>query len=553
MKNPILAIGLDATDPVFLEKWMDQGYLKNLNQLRSQGIYGRLHNTIEYNRDKTEKITNTECLWTVFNTGCLPNKTGYWSPVKYSQENYTATYDSIYGGYNYQEYLPFYALPKNKRIGIFDVPLTTLCHQVQGLQVLGWGGHNFFTPRHSLPSELFAELAQKHSQDLIYQKDTGIWWDKKYQKWLPEALKTNIARRSAICQDLLSRESWDLFLTVFTETHTAGHDLYNRSQPDHPLYSTSKQDYGSSDVMLEVYQQIDHEIGEIISQVSENTHILIFSVHGMEINNDDLFGMLFLPELMYRLSFPGKTAIAPGHINTPPPAMITHPVRHSWLGEVWARNTPENWAQKLFGSWTPTNFLHNPKNGLDCPFSLLEEEDSLAWMPTRWYQPLWHQMKAFALPVFTGGDIRLNLKGRESQGIVELREYDQLCNQITQYLFDLRDGRTGKPIVKDVIRTRPSPMDNDTKISDGDLAVIWHELATDVIDSPDFGRIGPVPYFRPGGHTARGFLMAKGPGITPNSTLEKGSTVDLSATILNLMNVPIPDYFDGKPLLNLNL
>ncbi|MBN3945794.1 MAG: alkaline phosphatase family protein [Nostoc sp. NMS7] len=552
MKNSVIAIGLDAADPLLLEKWMEQGYLKNLNQLRLQGSYGHLKNTVEYSK-KTEEFYITECLWTIFNTGCLPNKTGYWSPVEYYKNNYQAIYDSTNGGYKYQEYLPFYALLENHNIAIFDLPVTTLCKQVKGVQILGWGGHDPFTPRHSLPPEILPELTQKHGQDLIYQNDIGIWWDKKYRKWLQEALKTNIAKRSAICQDLLTREPWDLFLAVFSETHTAGHDLYSYSQADHPLYSTLKQENDSSDVLLETYQQIDHAIGEIISQTSENSYILIFSLHGMDVNNADLFGMVFLPELMYRLSFPGQTAIATGKINTPPPPMITHPIRNSWLGEIWVKNTPKNWMQKLFGSWTPSSFLRSPKNGLDCPFFLLEQADSLAWIPTRWYQPLWHQMKAFALPAFTDGQIRLNIKGRENQGIVQPFEYDQLCHQITQHLLDLQDARTGKPIVKDVIRTRQSPMENDTKLSDADLVVVWHGSPTDVIDSPDFGRIGPVPYFRPGGHRSRGFLMAKGPGITPNSTLETASTVDLSATILNLMNVPIPDYFDGKPLLNLNL
>jgi predicted AlkP superfamily phosphohydrolase/phosphomutase len=42
--NPVIAIGLDAVEPSLLEKWMSQGYLKNLSRLREQGIYGRLDN-----------------------------------------------------------------------------------------------------------------------------------------------------------------------------------------------------------------------------------------------------------------------------------------------------------------------------------------------------------------------------------------------------------------------------------------------------------------------------------------------------------------------------
>lgn len=36
MKKPVIAIGLDASNPLLLEKWMSQGHLKNLNRLREQ-------------------------------------------------------------------------------------------------------------------------------------------------------------------------------------------------------------------------------------------------------------------------------------------------------------------------------------------------------------------------------------------------------------------------------------------------------------------------------------------------------------------------------------
>jgi len=548
MKNPIIAIGIDSADPVLLEKWMKLGYLKNLAQLRSQGTYGKLYNPVNYSQQK-EQFTMTECLWVAFSTGCLPNKTGYWSPIQYDRDTYQVNYDTTNGGYNYQEYPAFYTLLEDRRVAIFDLPVSTLCDQVQGLQVLGWGGHDPFTPSYSLPPKLLPELQEKHGFDQIYQNDIGSWWDKKYRKWLPEALKTNIAKRSAICQDLLSREPWDLFLTVLSESHTAGHDLYGYSQPHHPLHSTLKPDKNSPDVMLEVFEQIDQAVGEILAKVPENAYTLVFSLHGMDVNMADLLTMLFLPELLYRFNFADKTAIAAGQPYTPPPPMITHPVRNSWLGEVWVRNTPQNPIQRLLKSWTPSNFLRSPQNGLDCPFDLLEESDNLAWMPSRWYQPLWPQMKAFALPTFNDGQIRINLKGREAQGIVEPLEYNTLCNQISELLHELVDVRTGKPVVKRVIRTRQSPTEDDFKLPDADLVVKWHETPVDVVDSPKFGRIGPVPYFRPGGHRERGFLMAKGPGISPNSSFSSGNVVDIPATILSLMNVPIPEYFDGKSLL----
>ena len=79
MKNPIIAIELDAADPILLETWISQGHLTNLKNLREQGAYGHLTNIDYY---------TTETKWTTFLTGCLPNKVGYWGPLKFRADTY---------------------------------------------------------------------------------------------------------------------------------------------------------------------------------------------------------------------------------------------------------------------------------------------------------------------------------------------------------------------------------------------------------------------------------------------------------------------------------
>ncbi|MEW6497388.1 MAG: nucleotide pyrophosphatase, partial [Cyanobacteriota bacterium] len=99
------------------------------------------------------------------------------------------------------------------------------------------------------------------------------------------------------------------------------------------------------------------------------------------------------------------------------------------------------------------------------------------------------------------------------------------------------------------IRTRQSASERHSKLPDGDLVVIWQEkYATDVVESPDIGRIGPVPFNRTGSHRSDGFVVAQGPDITPSSDLPFGHSLDLAPTILNLMGAPIPEHFEGKPL-----
>jgi len=554
MKTPVIAIGLDSADPVLLESWMAQGHLKNLNKLRQAGTYGRLHNTVNYGDTPTE-TSATERLWVMFSTGCLPNKTGYWGPVKFHADCYEITHDTVNGAYDFKEYPPFYALGDKYRVAAFDVPVSALSENVKGVQILGWGGHAPHTPSHSQPPELLPDLIRQYGKNPVLHQDYGYWWDKAYFNRIQKGLNTSTSTRSAICHDLLKREAWDLFLTVFGETHSAGHDFWHLSQPDNPLYPYKKGNGVNGDPMLQAFEDVDRAIGEIVAAVPDPAYVLVFAVHGMENNVTDMFSMTFLPELLYRFNFPGKVGIAGGKLGVTPPPPITNPRRKSWSGEVWQLKYDPNPIKQFLKKWTPSKFDKfldsKHQDDLVSPYELLKQSAPLNWMPAMWYQPVWSQMKAFALPAFAAGHIRINLQGREREGIVPITEYEALCDELTHYFYRLKDGRTGEPIVKEVVRTRTrqNALDCNPNLPDADLVVLWQDCPTDVVDSPDFGRIGPVTYYRSGGHRPRGFFMASGPGITPGSSLPEGQAIDIGPTILELMGAPIPEYCDGKPLI----
>ena len=547
-KEPIVAIGLDAADPKLIEQWLAAGHLPNISQLKESGTYSRLHNWVNYQNGEAE-FSSTEPLWVMMATGCLPDKTGFWDTITYEPETYQVGCDAVYGGYDYQEYKPFYALSDEYRVAAFDVPVTRVCPEVNGIQITGWGGHHPFYPSESHPPNLLPNIVEKYGENPVYRKDNGIWWDKEYFQWVTDSVKSSVATRAKICSDLLQRSDWDLFITGFGETHTLGHDLYNLSQPDHPLFAHTNQIDRQGDPMLAGYQQIDRAVGEIVSSAPENAHILLFAVHGMGANHTDLLSMMLLPEVMYRFNYPGKAALGKGDLNRPAPPVITKNIRGGWSAEVWRQVYEANPLRKFWETWTHKKFLRGSKHGLLSPYPLLEENVELGWMPAVWYSPLWSEMKAFALPAYADGHIRINLRGRERDGVVALEDYDKVCDEIIDVLSRLTDGRSGKRLVKEVIRTRKTPLDRDPKLPDPDLVVVWHTIATDLVDSPDLGRIGPITYNRPGGHRENGFLMAAGPRIAAGAELQSGRAVDVGATILDLMGAKIPNYFDGKSLL----
>jgi predicted AlkP superfamily phosphohydrolase/phosphomutase len=243
----VIAIGLDAAEPTLLATWMDDGSLPHLARLRGRGAAGTIRN-IQYYRAETA--------WTTFLTGVSPETTGYWSPLKY-QGNYHVDF---IGAYDFSTYQPFYALGPDYRVAVVDLPQIRLVPGVNGIQLVAWGSHSALAPSGSEPAGLLPELVERYGSHPAFGHDEAPVYDRAALLDLHEKLLVGIKRRTKICLDLLARERWDLFLTMFSETHSAGHYLWHLSQPDHPLSDLWPRDRNP---LLEVMQAIDEGIGAI--------------------------------------------------------------------------------------------------------------------------------------------------------------------------------------------------------------------------------------------------------------------------------------------------
>jgi predicted AlkP superfamily phosphohydrolase/phosphomutase len=529
---PLIAIGLDAADPVLLERWMDAGLLPTLAKIRAAGTYARL---------AAFDFCRAESACTTFLTGCAPWTTGRWTGFRYHQEDYTV--DEL-DAYEFEDYPPFYALAQPRRIAVFDLPQTRMTPGVNGIQVLGWGAHAPHTLRMSSPDGLLAELTARHGEHPTYDRDYCALWDVASMRWMKEGLLTGISRRARICCDLLRQERWDLFITFFGETHSAGHYFYHLSQP-HPL---PRQPDQQGDWILDIFQAVDRALQEILATAPPDARVILFSDHGMEPNSTDLPSLVFLPELLYRWSFPGQAGMEVGSPRElPPPIMPTG--NRPWAHEVWMRKHDRNPITRALRRRMPVAKFHYSverrlgTNGVPlCP-----EDCPLGYQPPMWYSPAWPRMKAFALPSFSEGFIRLNVRGRDAAGVIGPDEYPATCDEIERLLREVRNARTGSPMFRKMMRSRTSALEEGSTLPDPDLLVLWTPEPADVVDTP-FGRIGPIPFNRSGSHVERGFILATGPGVPVSGAVPEARAVDLAPTILSLLGVPVPSYMDGRPL-----
>jgi predicted AlkP superfamily phosphohydrolase/phosphomutase len=156
-------------------------------------------------------------------------------------------------------------------------------------------------------------------------------------------------------------------------------------------------------------------------------------------------------------------------------------------------------------------------------------------------------MRFFALPSFYDGRIRINLVGRERDGRVPLSRYAAVCDEIEDIIRACRDSVTGEAVVDYVERCGGSHSSRLGR-SEADLVVVWRGTATG-FDHPILGRVGPVPFRRPGGHTGRyGMAYVSGEGVTPGDFGVR-SSFDVVPTIIDLLGERLPPGLSGSSLL----
>lgn len=572
MGKRVIAIGLDAADPQLLEEWMAAGKLPHLSSLCEKGSYGRLE-TYDWYRAETP--------WTTFLTGVSPEKTGYWSPIKYDARD--GTIKMAYA-FNFTEFPPFYAAAKERGVTIFDMPQAPLVEGLEGEQVLAWGTHSAQTESVSLPRELWQEITKKHGPHPLLDNDGANCYELASLINLAERMEVGIERRKNAFIDLIQTKERAFAMTIFGEAHVAGHYFWHLGQP-HPL-SEAFAEKGAPDLLLSSFQAIDKAIGEIAAAAPDDATLVVFSAHGMGANVMDLPSVVFLPEFMYRFCFPGKAAIAPGTFGAPVPPLL--PVDEMAIDKfataLWRRTKEGNAFVDALKSTLPRRLYNKLKPYLErttsldleslkaklpapfrakvdellarntrkrrilSPFELRKRGHPQPFQPAAWFENFWPEMKAMALPSFSEGYIRINVQGRDKNGIVPPEEYSQLCDEITEELHKLVDARTGQKMVKRVIRTRTRLSDETEKSPDADLVVVWQEdSVADTVESPTMGRIGPLPYMRTGSHRAGGFIAVK--SAESFQVRDGGHAVDLAPSFLKLLGEQPPPQMEGTPLL----
>ncbi|HLU56490.1 MAG TPA: alkaline phosphatase family protein [Pseudonocardia sp.] len=314
---------------------------------------------------------------------------------------------------------------------------------------------------------------------------------------------------------LLGEQPFDLAWLTFCAAHVAGHQFWDLSQLD-PAGLDPAAERVLGGTLDEVYRAVDAAMGRIVAALPPDADLMVVSPVGMEVNTSRAD---MLPEMLRAVLDPAPSADA--QPNGGSSIWRLRAALPSGLRAKVASALPERIALDL------TSRLE--MRGVD-----------------------WSRTKAFAHPAENQGYIRLNLKGRERDGIVAPEEAKDVMEEITAGLLTFTH-LDGSPVIRSIERVADLFGTGSRAHQLPDLIVRWVDTpATRVsgVTSPQYGTVlrHGVGSGRSGNHTEGDAWALVVPGSsTPVRPEHKPRLEDVAATAAALAGVDTD--LTGRPLL----
>jgi predicted AlkP superfamily phosphohydrolase/phosphomutase len=521
----VLVIGLDGATFDLLKPWMEEGSLPNLATIAGNGASGELQSTIPFNSPPA---------WTSFMTGKNPGKHGVYGFTRVEpRESYSIKISS--GATRRVKTVWQILSERGKKCIVINVPMTYPPEPIDGVMVTGIdtpGLESQFTYPPEFRRELFCLIPD-------YVLDVRSWSvtvaGERRARILDDILHM-VDVRSRLALHLITTQPWDLFTIVFTATDRVQHFFWRFLDPTHPLYDSAEAPK-YHDAILRVYRQIDQALGEILTCCDEKTAVIVMSDHGFGPQrklfriNQWLVENGFL-QLVYTTS----------NGLVPRPSNLARKWLYRGLGDLIGL------ARAALSDRT--------KDRLKRLFPLLRERvaSQILFAGVDW--SMTHAYHTAEFP----GSIRVNLKGREVNGIVEPgAEYEAVCEAIRSGLEGYVDPDTGKRVVERVFRREElywgpqldAAPDLIVHLADYSYTFDWYiPVAPNGArsDLPVVDVLSGRYAVNCGYHRPRGILILYGAGIRKGLHLGPAQIYDVIPTALYLMRLSIPADLDGRVL-----
>jgi predicted AlkP superfamily phosphohydrolase/phosphomutase len=494
--NQLLVIGLDGATLDLIRPWAAQGHLPHLAQLIAQGTHGLLESTLP---------PVTSPAWPSFVTGKNPGRHGVFDFIRPRAGGpRTGAFDMVNASQIDGRMIWEYLSDAGYSCGVLNVPITYPPRKINGYLVPGLlspdQGKTTWPPDFLKPYE--AELGPYRLTPRVSYKAGN---EGEFIADLADLIDTQTRYALRLMRD----HPTDFTMVHFLATDNGQHALWKHQDTTHPDHDPA-QAARYANAIRDIYARLDAIVGQMIALVPDAT-VIVMSDHGFgPLHRIVNLNMLFLETGLLALK------------------------RTPWVQlRAWAFKrglTPASvWKliERIGLQNMVTRFSRKARNQVVNRFLGFEDVD-------------WSRTLAYSMGHV--GQVYLNLKGREPQGIVEPGDYVAVRQRVMDVLRQL-------PVPVDRIIPREEVASGAYLDRAPDLHLILDGYRT--IAFPLFATDGKIVTRQirgdSGCHRLHGVLIARGPSIAKGK-IEGARIIDLAPTILHLMNVPVPDDMDGRVL-----
>lgn len=397
------------------------------------------------------------------------------------------------------------------RVIAIDMPFASAPRT--GIELTGWATLDSLEPPRAHPPGILAEIKSRHGASPRAAEMHAL-------QTMPALLKLRdeqvlIAGMLAeISEQLLAKETVDLFAITFPGLHRGGHWLWDATGLMSPPSAFERKELEAA--LPAIYAATDQALGRVL-EAAQADEIILFSLHGMGPNTSRVD---ILDEMLSRVLGDGGREARPlqmlKRLRRAVPPRLRYKVKES---------LPTVLRDRLTGFWST--------GGRD-----------------------WRKTPAISQVADLTGYVRLNLAGRESRGMLSAEQADEISLRLADGLASFVDTDTGEPVVRQTARIDEIIPPGDRRWMLPDLLVDWNATPAArhrAVVSPRFGLVdwptpGRHPSGRAGNHRAGGFYLACGSGLPPG-TAPEGDIIDLAPTVLARLGADIPNAMRGRPLL----
>lgn len=500
-KARVFVIGLDGATFDLILPWIKEGRLPSLSYMMKNGVYGELKSVIPI---------LTPAAWSSFMTGKNPGKHGVVDFFTREKDSYAITV--VNSTHRSAKEIWTILSENGKKVGIVNVPLTYPPKSVNGFMITG-----MMTPPKSqdfvYPSSLKEEVVKVAGGTL----DPMFTYLEREEVFLSDVF--NSTKKSAeISLHLNEKIKPDFFMVVFNGTDYIQHKFWKHMDPKHPEHK-KENSVKYRKIFLEYYKEIDRILGKFLKIADEQTTVIVMSDHGAGplhkyIHINSWLLQMGLLKLKSRL----RTRLK------------------CFLYKIGI--TPEKIFNALFSMRPPT--IRIKTNRTDKKLRNISSKFFISFSDVNWYRT-----KAYSL----GSGLYINLKGREPSGTVNPgREYESLREQISTWLYRVKDPETGEFVIEKVYKKEE--IYNGPYLEMLPDIILVPKSGYMIFDEHEFAADSIITQAKAvsAAHKINGILLMSGAGIKKDMALQNVSIMDVAPTILHLLALPVPKDMDGRVL-----